>query len=200
MPTNNISYKDLKEIFLKLTYILRGYSLTTDYEDVSSPAQSLIRYAYARSSQPFQEIEDGCSYVWVNYSDDQVDKAMNYVETYNELTEKFDSSISQLRQLTVHWIFYGDSAQDDAFEFRLRLYSDEAKAFLDQYDIKLKVDIPECVLLFEEVNNQWWPRVEISVDYYITTYFSDEKEAYTSVNVYLDTEKKEYEIIKASDI
>ena len=190
----NLTYNQIKEIFLKLTYILRGYTLA-DYENAGSEAQNIIRYAYAKSSQPFQVIEDGCSYVWVNYADEQIDKILNYIETYNPIKDKFDCSSFQLRQLDVHWIFYGDSAQDDAFGFRLKLYSDAAKSFLDQYDIKLKIDIPECVLLYEEANNQWWPRVEITVGYYITTYFDEEKDSYNAARIYLETEKNEYEIV-----
>ena len=195
----NLTYKELMTVFLKLTYILRGYTLF-DYSDINSPAQSLIREAYKRSSQPFQRIEDGCSYVWLNFTDAEVDKTVNYVEEFNQELGLFITDSSQLRQLTAHWIFYGDTAQDNAFNFRLKLYSDEAKDFLDQYNIKLNPDIPEAVLLYEESNNQWWPRVELSVNYYITTYFEENKEAYNAINVYLKEENRdEIKIISEED-
>ena len=186
----NLKYSELKEIFLKLTYILRGYSLL-DYTNPDSEAQNLIRYAYSKNNQPFQEFEDGCSYVWINYAEAEVDKTVNYVEEYDQELGMFICDSSQLRQINVHWIFYGETAQDNAFEFRLKVYSDEAKEYLDLYGIKLIPDVPECVLLYEESNNQWWPRVEMSIGYYITTYFEEQKDPYTSVNVYLNKEDSE---------
>lgn len=193
--TDMIRYDDLKEIFLKLTYILRGYGLI-EYTNQNSEAQNLIRYAYARDSQPFQGLADGCSYVWVNYKEDENSSIVDSAGVYNEIKDKFDFNYSQLRTLSVHWIFYGDSAQDNAYMFRQKLYSNAAKDFLAQYNISLILNIPECVLLFEAVNNQWWPRVEIEVDYYIVTEFDEDVDRLIGAEIYLDTEKKEYVILK----
>jgi len=191
-----ISYDSLREIFLKLTYLLRGYSLF-DYtsDDENSEPHRLIRYAYNINSQPFQRLTDGCSYVWVNYKEDEVNSIVDADGVYNEEQDNFTYSFSQLRVLSVHWIFYGENAQDEAYMFRQRLYGNTAKSFLSQYDIALILDIPECVLLYEQVNNQWWPRVEIEVDYYIATTFDEDVDRLVGAEVYLDTEKKEYPIL-----
>lgn len=193
-----IQYDTLKDIFLKLTYILRGYGLI-EYTNPNSEAQNLIRYAYSRDSQPFQKLEDGCSYVWVNYKQDENSSIVDSASVYNETTDKFDVNYSQLRVLSVHWIFYGDSAQDNAYIFRQKLYSNAAKDFLAPYKISLILDIPECVLLFEAVNNQWWPRVEIEVNYYIVTEFDEDVDRLIGAEIYLDTENKEYVILKESE-
>lgn len=189
-----IAYNSLKEIFLKLTYILRGYDLV-EYTNRNSEAQNLIRYAYETNSQPFQQLTDGCSYVWVNYKEDEVNSIVDIDGTYIEEQDNFNFVYSQLRVLSVHWIFYGESAQDNAYMFRQRLYSNKAKEFLSQYNIALILDVPEVVLLYEQVNNQWWPRVEVEVDYYITTEFDEDVDRLVAAEVYLETEKKEYPIL-----
>lgn len=188
-----ITYNSLREIFLKLTYVLRGYDLV-DFTNENSEAQKLIRYSYNTDSQPFQKLTDGCSYVWVNYKEDEVNSIVDIDSVYNEAQDNFTYSYSQLRVLAVHWVFYGESAQDQAYMFRQKLYGNKAKDFLSQYDIALILDIPECVLLYEQVNEQWWPRVEIEVDYYISTGFDEEVDRLVGAEIYLDTEKKEYPI------
>lgn len=189
-----MTYEELKEVFAKLTFILRGYTLE-DYENRVSEAQTLIREAYAKDSQPFQGITDKVSYYWVNYADSDVNKIMNTNNRgYDSETEKFTFERKQTRQLNAHWIFYGDSAQDLGFAFRQQLFSLKAKDFLDIYGIKLVLGVPEAVLLFEEINNQNWGRVELTVDYYITSDYDEEVYAIKSAAVNLMTDEQTFEI------
>lgn len=190
----NLKYEQLQKIFLRLTYMLRGFT-DTDYENSDSEAQQLIRYAYRINSQPFQSIKDGISYVWVNYGQDVVSNEIFTERVYNSEKDKFEVEQSQIRKLEVHWIFYGKSAQDDAFNARMRIFSKEAKDYLEKFGIKLILDVPEVILLHEEVNNQWWPRVEFTASYYITTFMESEDDRIASMNIYLETEKNEYPIL-----
>ena len=176
-------YKQLQDIFIELTYILRGL----DYEQGDS---DLVRLAYQLNSEPFQEVTDGVSYLWINYADNDTNKQIN-----EEILETTEDAItyrrSQLRQIDVHWVFYGDeNVQDIAYEFRNMLFSYRAKYFLDQYDIKLILDVPEAVLLYEEVNNQWWARVELIVSYYLESALEEKVNTIRAINVKLVTEKK----------
>lgn len=190
----NLKYEQLQKIFLRLTYMLRGFD-ETDYENSDSEAQQLIRYAYKKNSQPFQSIKDGVSYVWVNYGQDVVSNEIFTESTYNETKDKFEVNQTQIRKLEVHWIFYGRSAQDDAFNARLKIFSREAKEYLGKYGIALILDVPEVILLHEEVNNQWWPRIEFTASYYITTVMDSEVDRMAAMNIYLETETKEYPIL-----
>lgn len=176
-------YKQLQDIFIELTYILRGL----DYEQGDS---DLVRLAYQLNSEPFQEVTDGVSYLWINYADNDTNKQIN-----EEILETTEDAItyrrSQLRQIDVHWVFYGDeNVQDIAYEFRNMLFSYRAKYFLDQYDIKLILDVPEAVLLYEEVNNQWWARVELIVSYYLESALEEKVNTIRAINVKLVTEKE----------
>ena len=194
-----MSYEELKEIFIKLTFLLRGYSLE-DYNDSNSPVQNLIREAYARDSQPFQKIDDKVSYVWVNYSDSEANKVMNTVEKgFDPESEKFLYERQQTRLINVHWIFYGDSAQDLGFEFRQQLTSFVAKDFLDQYGIKLVLNIPEVVLLFEEIGNQYWGRVELTVEYYLVSKYIESVLSIKSIEASLKTENKSIDVVVESE-
>lgn len=176
-------YKQLQDIFIELTYILRGL----DYEQGDS---DLVRLAYQLNSEPFQEVTDGVSYLWINYADNDTNKQIN-----EEILETTEDAItyrrSQLRQVDVHWVFYGDeNVQDIAYEFRNMLFSYRAKYFLDRYDIKLILDVPEAVLLYEEVNNQWWARVELIVSYYLESALEEKINTIRAINVKLVTEKE----------
>ena len=177
-------YRELQDIFVKLTSLLRNID-TENGEDAD-----LIRLAYQMNSMPFQEIRDGVSYLWINYADNETNKQIN-----EEIVETTEDAItykrSQLRQIDVHWVFYGDeNIQDIAYEFRSMLFSYRAKYFLDQYDIKLILDVPEAVLLYEEVNNQWWARVELIVSYYLESSLEEKIKTIKAMNVKLVTEKE----------
>ena len=121
---------------------------------------------------------------------------LHFLEQINEeIREVLEDEIiikrSQLRQIDVHWIFYGDeSVQDISYEFRNMLYSYKAKSFLDKYDIKLIVDVPEAVLLYEQLNNQWWARVELIVSYYLESALIEEIPLIDVVNIDLIAEKE----------
>lgn len=179
-----IKYKELQDIFVNLTAKLRNIDLNNDEES------ELIRLAYQINSAPFQEIKQGVSYLWINYADNETNKQIN--EEVREVTnESIKYKRSQLRQIDVHWVFYGDEdVQDIAYEFRNKLFSYTAKSFLDKYDIKLILDVPEAVLLYEEVNNQWWVRVEIIVSYYLESAIVEEIPFVEVVNVELKAEKE----------
>lgn len=179
-----IKYTELQDIFVNLTALLRDIDLKNENES------DLVRLAYQLNSAPFQEIRQGVSYVWINYADNDTNKQIN-----EEIREVLEDEIiikrSQLRQIDVHWIFYGDeSVQDISYEFRNMLYSYKAKSFLDKYDIKLIVDVPEAVLLYEQLNNQWWARVELIVSYYLESALIEEIPLIDVVNVDLITEKE----------
>lgn len=179
-----IKYTELQDIFVNLTALLRDIDLKNENES------DLVRLAYQLNSAPFQEIRQGVSYVWINYADNDTNKQIN-----EEIREVLEDEIiikrSQLRQIDVHWIFYGDeSVQDISYEFRNMLYSYKAKSFLDKYDIKLIVDVPEAVLLYEQLNNQWWARVELIVSYYLESALIEEIPLIDVVNIDLITEKE----------
>lgn len=179
-----IKYTELQDIFVNLTALLRDIDLKNENES------DLVRLAYQLNSAPFQEIRQGVSYVWINYADNDTNKQIN--EEIREVSEdEITIKRSQLRQIDVHWIFYGDeSVQDISYEFRNMLYSYKAKSFLDKYDIKLIVDVPEAVLLYEQLNNQWWARVELIVSYYLESALIEEIPLIDVVNVDLITEKE----------
>jgi hypothetical protein len=179
-----IKYTELQDIFVNLTALLRDIDLKNENES------DLVRLAYQLNSAPFQEIRQGVSYVWINYADNDTNKQIN--EEIREVSEdEITIKRSQLRQIDVHWIFYGDeSVQDISYEFRNMLYSYKAKSFLDKYDIKLIVDVPEAVLLYEQLNNQWWARVELIVSYYLESALIEEIPLIDVVNIDLITEKE----------
>ena len=179
-----IKYKELQDIFVEFTAKLRKL-------DLDNPEESdLVRLSYQLNSAPFQEVVQGVSYIWVNYADNSTNKQIN-----EEIIETTDKEIkikrSQLRQIDVHWVFYGnEDVQDIVYEFRNKLFSYEAKSFLDKYDIKLILDVPEAVLLYEQVNNQWWARVELIVSYYLEAALIETIPLVEVVNVKLETEKE----------
>lgn len=179
-----IKYTELQDIFVNLTALLRDIDLKNENES------DLVRLAYQLNSAPFQEIRQGVSYVWINYADNDTNKQIN--EEIREVSEdEITIKRSQLRQIDVHWIFYGDeSVQDISYEFRNMLYSYKAKSFLDKYDIKLIVDVPDAVLLYEQLNNQWWARVELIVSYYLESALIEEIPLIDVVNIDLITEKE----------
>lgn len=182
--SETIKYTELQDIFVNLTALLRDIDLKNENES------DLVRLAYQLNSAPFQEIRQGVSYVWINYADNDTNKQIN-----EEIREVLEDEIiikrSQLRQIDVHWIFYGDeSVQDISYEFRNMLYSYKAKSFLDKYDIKLIVDVPEAVLLYEQLNNQWWARVELIVSYYLESALIEEIPLIDVVNIDLIAEKE----------
>ena len=182
--SETIKYTELQDIFVNLTALLRDIDLKNENES------DLVRLAYQLNSAPFQEIRQGVSYVWINYADNDTNKQIN--EEIREVSEdEITIKRSQLRQIDVHWIFYGDeSVQDISYEFRNMLYSYKAKSFLDKYDIKLIVDVPEAVLLYEQLNNQWWARVELIVSYYLESALIEEISLIDVVNIDLITEKE----------
>lgn len=182
--SETIKYTELQDIFVNLTALLRDIDLKNENES------DFVRLAYQLNSAPFQEIRQGVSYVWINYADNDTNKQIN-----EEIREVLEDEIiikrSQLRQIDVHWIFYGDeSVQDISYEFRNMLYSYKAKSFLDKYDIKLIVDVPEAVLLYEQLNNQWWARVELIVSYYLESALIEEIPLIDVVNIDLIAEKE----------
>ncbi|WP_290771886.1 hypothetical protein [Anaerofustis sp.] len=182
--SETIKYTELQDIFVNLTALLRDIDLKNENES------DLVRLAYQLNSAPFQEIRQGVSYVWINYADNDTNKQINE-EIREVLEDEITIKRSQLRQIDVHWIFYGDeSVQDISYEFRNMLYSYKAKSFLDKYDIKLIVDVPEAVLLYEQLNNQWWARVELIVSYYLESALIEEIPLIDVVNIDLITEKE----------
>ncbi len=177
------TYRELQDIFLKLTALLRDIDLNTD-------SKGLVRLAYQLNSAPFQELEQGVTYVWVNYADTEVNNQIN--EEYKTLeNDIIKINRSQTRQIDVHYTFYGDeNIQDIAYEFRNKLFSYKAKEFLDKYDIKLILNVPEAILNYEQVRNQWWSRVDFVVSYYLESKLVEELEVFTSTNVSVVTEKE----------
>lgn len=173
----NYKYRELQDIFIELTAKLRDL-------DLENPEESnLVRLAYLKTSAPFQEITDGVSYIWINYSDTDTNKQVleEYIDTEND---NLILKRSQLRKLDVHWTFYGnEDVQDIAYEFRNKIFSYQAKEILDKYDIKLILDVPEEVLLFEQENNYWWARVELIVSYYLTSSINEKVNTYESANI-----------------
>ena len=177
------TYRELQDIFLKLTALLRDIDLNTD-------SKGLVRLAYQLNSAPFQELGQGVTYVWVNYADTEVNNQIN--EEYKTLeNDILKINRSQTRQIDVHYTFYGDeNIQDIAYEFRNKLFSYKAKEFLDKYDIKLILNVPEAILNYEQVRNQWWSRVDFVVSYYLESKLVEELEVFTSTNVSVVTEKE----------
>jgi len=180
-------YKELKDVFIHLVFILRGY----DYTDLTSAGQNLIRLAYQQNSQPFQNIEDSITYVWVNFDDAKTNKQFNETSSVNDDGNLVHTK-SNLRTISVHFTTYGEGAEDVAYTLRQMMVSYAARDFLAIYDIRVIPDIPEAVLIYEEINNQWWPRVEIIVNFYMQTEFSEVVENIASVvtEVILEDGKK----------
>lgn len=187
-----MTYKELQDIFIELTFLMRGY----DYNDLDSDGQRLVKLAY--QMQPFQDLVDNISYVWVNYADSSANNQINERMELDGESSKLISNKYQLRNLDVHWTFYGELAQDIAYIFRQKVFSNSSKDFLDKYNIKLIPNVPEVVLFYEEVNKIWWPRVDIVVRYYIETKITEELDYIDTVNVglRLRTESKEVIIKK----
>lgn len=181
-----MTYDQLSDVFVELTFLLRGY----DYSDEESIGQSLIKLAYQENSIPFQDLVDEISYVWVNYADSSTNSQISEENKYDSLGDSVKSTKKQLRNLDVHWTFYGRKAQDIAYMFRQNLFSVKAKDFLDKYSVKLITNIPEVVLFYEEVNKVWWPRIDIVVRYYISTEIVEDVNYYDKFNVELNTEKE----------
>lgn len=181
-----MTYSDLQTIFVKLTFLLRGF----DYDDVDSEYQKLIRLAYQSKSQPFQELENDISYIWVNYSDSSTNNQINEKKEYDVINDKVISRKYQLRNLDVHWTFYGEAAQDSGYNFRQMLFSEKAKSFLDTYYIKLIPTVPEVVLFYEEVNKRWWPRIDIIVKYYVEAEINEELDYFEKLDAVLTTPEK----------
>lgn len=180
-------YSELKQIFVDLTFLLRGLDKTNAEES------SLVRLAYQLGSQPFQEVTDGVSYLWINYADTETNKQINE-ENVSINEEAISIRRSQLRKIDVHWIFYGnEDIQDIAYEFRNKIYSYKAKEYLAPYDIRLILDVPEAVLLFEEINSRWWARTELIVSYYLEAALIEKIPYITSTDVYLKTENTNLE-------
>lgn len=176
----NLAYSQLQDIFVNLVCKLRNLDANSD----------LIRLAYQKNSMPFQEITDGVCYIWINYAD--VDTSNQINEEYIDVTNnKVIIRRSQMRELEVHFAFYGNEVtQDIAYNFRNKLFSYEAKNILRNDGIFLIPDIPEAVLFFEDVNNQWWSRVEIIANYYINSELDEEFDRIESANIKLATEKE----------
>lgn len=183
-------YRELQDAFIELTFLLRGF----DYNDENSPGQELVRLSYQANSQPFQQLKDDISYIWVNYADASTSSQINERKEYVPFTDRVKSKKYQTRKLDVHWTFYGETAQDSAFKMRQNLFSNKAKEFLDKYNIKLIPDVPEVVLFFEEVNKRWWPRVDIVVSYYIESEITEDLDYYEALEVVLSTEDEEITI------
>ena len=72
----NFKYKELQDIFVELTALLRNIDLNNEEQS------SLIRLAYQKTSTPFQNIYDGVCYLWVNYAESDNNNQINeeYVE------------------------------------------------------------------------------------------------------------------------
>lgn len=177
------TYKELQNIFLNLTGLLRDI-------DINNDSKGLIRLAYQTNSAPFQDLTQGVSYIWVNYADNETNKQIN--EEYKELeNDVLKINRTQTRQIDVHFTFYGDeSVQDIAYDFRNKIFSYKAKMFLDKYGIKLINDVPEAVLNYEQVRNQWWARIDLIVSYYLEALLVEELDVYTSTNIIVRTEKE----------
>lgn len=177
------TYKELQNIFLNLTGLLRDI-------DINNDSKGLIRLAYQTNSAPFQDLTQGVSYIWVNYADNETNKQIN--EEYKELeNDVLKINRTQTRQIDVHFTFYGDeSVQDIAYDFRNKIFSYKAKMFLDKYGIKLINDVPEAVLNYEQVRNQWWARIDLIVSYYLEALLVEELDVYTSTNIIVKTEKE----------
>lgn len=188
----NFKYKELQNIFVELTALLRNIDLNNEEQS------SLIRLAYQKTSTPFQNIYDGVCYLWVNYAESDNNNQIN--EEYIEKDSTKDEIIlkrSQTRQIDVHWIFYGDeNVQDLAYAFRNSIFSYKAKHFLDKYDIKLIPDVPEVVFLFEDINNMWWGRTELIVSYYLEYALDESLDRLTAVNVYAEFNAEDDKVIK----
>lgn len=161
----NLTYEELKDIFTELTFILKGLN----YNSTDNNVQKLVRRAYEQESQPFNDISDDTTYVWLTFRDDPTNELFNetkeLVTVLDEhgviLNQYINITRSQTRVLEAQWIFYGDVAFDSSQNFRLKLFNDETYMFLVAEDIYLIRGVSMPNNTFEEIANRYWKRSDL---------------------------------------
>lgn len=165
----NLTYEELKDIFTEITFMVKGL----DYESKDNDVQKLVRRAYEKESQPFNNSTDDTTYVWVTFKDDPVselfEESHKLITTMNAdeeiISQVLEVTRSQCKVLEVQWIFYGDLAFDSAQTFRMKLFGDSVYNFLKSKEIYLSRQVNMPSNSFEEIANRYWMRADLEASY-----------------------------------
>lgn len=180
-----IKYKELQDLFVEFTFDLEGY----DYDDESSIGHNLIRLSYQDDSAPFQPRDEVVTYIWLRFGESELSRYTEASQSF--VDETLVTVLSQMRMLTCQWTFYGNEAQDIAYDFRSKLFAKVNDSILAKNGIKMLLNVPEVILNFEEINQRWWPRVDLIVNFYITTDIDIDTDVIEALNIKAYTEKGE---------
>lgn len=120
------------------------------------------------NSQPkFTKGEDYL-YYWIITQDDEI--AHTADTEYKAVDdEKAEKVITYNRVLQVQVTAYGDNASDILRVLRLALLDKSQTKMLREAKIHVVTNIPESTLTWEDYNNNWIPRADLTVNYNMLT-------------------------------
>lgn len=150
-----LTYNELMDVFFDYTQMQTGLD------------SKQIRQSYQLNSAPFANIKSPTVYYYISYTNSPVINQINETLTDNGEDKPYTREYWHMRELQVSWSFYGyRDIVDIARMFRTKFYSIKGKQFLDKYKIKLITDIPEINVVPEIINNTWWLRADLNVNFY----------------------------------
>lgn len=168
----NFSYEQLKDIFTELTFLIKGL----DYNSSNREVQKLVRRAYEQESQPFNNLSDDTTYVWLTTRDDPTNEIFG--ESHKLVTEmnpegetinqQIEITRSQNKVLEVQWVFYGEVAFDSAQIFRMKLFDDTTYRFLKDRGIYLRRQVGAPRNTFEDIANRNWMRSDLEASFNVS--------------------------------
>lgn len=150
---------EINELFVILTYKLFDM-------DPQADTDGFVRLAYQEDSQPFQNIKQDVIYLFVNEVDDPANKVIERI--YNPETP------NHISVLNVQWTAYGPNAYSNAKKIKLHLAYQDIGWWLRQQNIGRVRDMADPIYLPEKIDNRYWRRSDVSAEFYINVFDSQE--------------------------
>lgn len=140
-----------------------------------------IRRAYARGGTAFNNINDNAVYYNISMQDNFSVNQINAELTGADDAKEFTREYWHPRTFRILWTFYGDiDIVDVAARFRGKLFSEPALQMLKGVQLGIITDFASLNTLPELINNQWYYRADLSVDF---NYYHADKDIVPAMEV-----------------
>lgn len=140
--------------------------IVKDYlqEVMNDTKGDMVRESYQPNSQPFQNAKQDVCYFTVLPADDAINRQMDIrYDAFHE--EEAKKVCSYTRVIALMLSFYGPNAYENAVNLRMEVVSGSRDNLLAVNGLHLILDIAEPLLTYELYQNQWIPRVDLSMKF-----------------------------------
>jgi hypothetical protein len=157
LASSALTLSEIQELIQQLTLGMIGQPVVAE--------SSAVRIEFPTQGAPFAEVSVDVCYIRCMTQDNPYDKIR-----YKFLEAGPGDLDTELQNYTrtwkIHWCFYGPNSTDNARALKSGLFQDWACYSLAQSNLFAVTDYPEPIRAPENINGQWWERVDFEATYH----------------------------------